>query len=106
MLKQTGLVVYLQTPVSLQLHRLRQDRTRPLLQNNDRRQKLTRLAADRNPIYEDLADLIFPSRKGGLKTTAQHLVEAILSHWDPATIPDTVNNQDCPPDGKGQSPEP
>lgn len=106
MLKQTGLVVYLQTPVSLQLHRLRQDRTRPLLQNNDRRQKLTRLAADRNPIYEDLADLIFPSRKGGLKTTAQHLVEAILSSWDPATIPDTVNNQDCPPDGKGQAPEP
>ena len=106
MLKQTGLVVYLQTPVSLQLHRLRKDRTRPLLQNNDRRQKLTRLAADRNPIYEELADLIFPARKGGLETTAQHLVEAILSHWDPATIPDTVNNQDCSPDGKGQGPEP
>ena len=36
LLKQTGLVVYLQTSVGQQLHRLWLDRTRPLLQEGDR----------------------------------------------------------------------
>jgi len=85
LLKQTGLVVYLQTPVSLQMQRLRLDRTRPLLQEGDRKQKLTRLAADRNPIYEELADLTFVSRKGGPKNTAHSLTEVILSHWEAST---------------------
>ncbi len=89
LLKRTGLVVYLQTSVSQQLQRLRLDRTRPLLQEGDRRQKLTRLAAARNPIYEELADLVFPSRNRGPKTTARHLAEAILSHWEESSSPDT-----------------
>ena len=96
LLKRTGLVVYLQTPVSLRLHRLRQDRTRPLLQEGDREQKLTRLAADRNPIYEELADLVFPARKDGLEIAAHHLAEAILSYWEPSTIRDTTNEPDNP----------
>lgn len=96
LLQQTGLVVYLQTPVSLQLDRLRQDRTRPLLQEGDRRQKLTRLAAERNPIYREMADLVFPSRKGGPEITAQHLVEAILSYWKLFTLPDIAHDRDSP----------
>jgi shikimate kinase len=89
LLKRTGLVVYLQTSVSQQLQRLRLDRTRPLLQEGDRRQKLTRLAATRNPIYEELADLVFPSLNRGPKITARHLAEAILSHWEASSSPDT-----------------
>ncbi len=96
LLKRTGLVVYLQTPVSLQLSRLRLDRTRPLLQKGNRQQMLSKLAADRNPIYEELADLVFPSRKGGPEVTAQHLVEAIWSYWNPSTIPDASKDQDSP----------
>lgn len=91
LLKRTGLVVYLQTPVRLQLYRLRQDRTRPLLQKGDREQKLTQLAADRNPLYEELADLVFPACKDGLETAAHYLAEAILSYWKSSTIPDTTN---------------
>ena len=82
LLKQTGLVVYLQTPVGLQMQRLRLDRTRPLLQEGNRKQKLGKLAADRNPIYEELADLIFDSRKGGPNITAQQLTEDILTCWE------------------------
>jgi len=96
LLKQTGLVVYLQTPVSLQLNRLRQDRTRPLLQEGDRRQKLTTLAADRNPIYEKLADLVFTARNSGPEITAQHLVKAILSYWESSTPPDSPDDRDSP----------
>lgn len=93
LLKQTGLVVYLQTPVSLQLNRLRQDRTRPLLQKGDRQQKLSQLAADRNPIYEELADLVFPAHMDGLETAAQHLVAAILSYWETPTIADAAHGR-------------
>jgi shikimate kinase len=89
LLKRTGLVVYLQTSVSQQLQRLRLDRTRPLLQEGDRQQKLTRLAAARNPIYEEMADLVFPSRNRGPKITARHLAEAILSYWEASSSPDT-----------------
>jgi len=99
LLKKTGLVVYLQTPVSLQLQRLRLDRTRPLLQQGNRRQKLTRLAEDRNPIYEELADLVFPPRKDGPDVTARHLVKAILSYWESSTIPDTANDPGSPSHG-------
>ena len=99
LLKRTGLVVYLQTSVSQQLHRLRLDRTRPLLQEGDRRQKLTRLAAARNPVYEELADLVFPSRSRGPEITARHLTEAILSHWEQTSSPDSGIGQDSPSHG-------
>ncbi|MCH8227880.1 MAG: shikimate kinase [Proteobacteria bacterium] len=94
LLQQTGLVVYLQTSVSQQLHRLCLDRTRPLLQEKDRQQKLTRLAAARNPIYEELADLVFPTRNHGPEITARHLTEAILSYWEPSSTPDTAIDPD------------
>ena len=94
LLKRTGLVVYLQTSVSQQLHRLCLDRTRPLLQEGDRQQKLTRLAAARNPIYEELADLVFPSRDRGPEITARHLTRAILSYWEPSSTSDTGVDHD------------
>jgi len=94
LLKRTGLVVYLQTSVSQQLHRLWLDRTRPLLQEGDRQQKLSRLAAARNPIYEKLADLVFPSLNRGPEITARHLTEAILSYWERSSTPDTGIDQD------------
>jgi shikimate kinase len=99
LLKRTGLVVYLQTSVSQQLHRLRLDRTRPLLQEGNRRQKLTRLAAARNPVYEELADLVFPSRNRGPEIAARHLTEAILSYWEPSSTPDTRVDRDSPSRG-------
>ena len=99
LLKRTGLVVYLQTSVNQQLHRLRLDRTRPLLQEGNRRQKLTRLAAARNPVYEELADLVFTSKNRGPEITARHLTEAILSYWEPSSTPDTRVDRDSPPRG-------
>ena len=99
LLKRTGLVVYLQTSVNQQLHRLRLDRTRPLLQEGNRRQKLTRLAAARNPVYEELADLVFTSQNRGPEITALHLTEAILSYWEPSSTPDTRDDRDSPSSG-------
>ncbi len=53
-----GLVVYLKTSVDQQLRRLERDKQRPLLQAEDRHERLRKLARERDPIYHELADLI------------------------------------------------
>jgi shikimate kinase len=63
------------------MRRLSRDRTRPLLQTEDRKDKLTRLAAQRNPLYEELADIEFPSQNRSVEISARALAELIRSHW-------------------------
>ena len=80
MLSQTGLVVYMKTSVEQQLKRLGRDRSRPLLQTPDRRQKLEQLARDRNPLYQEVADVEFPARNRGLDAAAAELARIIREH--------------------------
>jgi len=80
LLKHSGLIVYLRTSVQQQIRRLSFDKSRPLLQSGDREEKLTRLAKERNPLYEELADLTFPSQNRGLDAASRALYNAILSH--------------------------
>ncbi|MCW8871611.1 MAG: shikimate kinase [Xanthomonadales bacterium] len=84
LLRRNGLVVYLSTSVAQQLRRLNRDRSRPLLQTSDRKVKLARLAAQRNPLYEELADIEFPSQNRALDVTARALADLIRSHWSQA----------------------
>jgi len=81
LLQASGLVVYIRTSVAQQLSRLNRDRTRPLLQTADRREKLEQLAAERNPLYEELADIVYVSHSRGLDTAARALSELIREHW-------------------------
>ncbi len=60
-MRQNGLVLYLKTSVDEQLRRLRHDKKRPLLQGPDRRAQLLAIARERNPLYEETADLIVHS---------------------------------------------
>jgi len=82
LLKESGLVVYLQTSVSQQIRRLSRDKTRPLLQSSNREEKLARLAKERNPLYQELADVTFPSQNCSLYEASRALHQAILPHWD------------------------
>jgi shikimate kinase len=87
LLRRSGLVVYLSTTVAQQIKRLRRDRSRPLIQTSDRRERLNRLAEERNPLYEELADIDFPSRDRSPDISAQKLAELISEHMnreDPA----------------------
>lgn len=77
LLRRSGLVVYLSTSVSRQLRRLSRDRTRPLIQTSDRRERLNRLAEERNPLYEELADIDFPSVNRSPDITARKLADLI-----------------------------
>jgi len=86
LLRHNGLVVYMSTTVAQQLRRLNRDRTRPLLQTPDRREKLVRLAAQRTPLYKELATIEFPSHNRGLDVTARALADLILAHWSQAKV--------------------
>jgi len=77
MLSQTGLVIYLQISVKQQLHRLSRDRTRPLLQCEDREHKLRDMADSRNPLYEEIADIVFPCLNRGPAIAARVLADRI-----------------------------
>jgi shikimate kinase len=79
-LSKSGLVVYLQVSVQQQLHRLCRDRTRPLLQSGDREQKLMAMAEERNPLYTEIADIIFPAMNRGPTVAARVLAERIQSY--------------------------
>lgn len=81
MLTERGLVIYLQTGVSQQLRRLKRDRQRPLLQAPDRRQRLTGMAEERNPIYESCADLIIPSENIAPSAMAASVARRVRDHW-------------------------
>lgn len=61
LLRRCGLVVWLQTTVGQQLKRLARDQRRPLLQTPDRRERLERLAQERDPLYRECAHLVIRS---------------------------------------------
>ncbi len=57
-LKKNGKVIYLRANVHDLWQRTRNDKTRPLLQGGNLRQKLEQLHQERDPIYTKLADFI------------------------------------------------
>ena len=83
LLRTRGFVVYLKTSIENQLKRLSQDKSRPLLQAEDRVQRLLDLARVRNPLYEATADLIFSTRNQSVHNTAKELCLAIKQQVDP-----------------------
>ncbi|MFW5926477.1 MAG: shikimate kinase AroK [Wenzhouxiangella sp.] len=75
-----GLVVYLETTVDQQLRRLERDKQRPLLQTPDRRERLARLAEERNPVYRAAAHLVVPSANIAPAAMAARVERAIHHH--------------------------
>lgn len=92
-LKQRGFVVYLESSVDKQLFRLKRDRRRPLLQadtiaseqtSDTRRDRLQRLALERNPLYREIADItISADGQRSALATAQRVVTLLNTHWQP-----------------------
>lgn len=83
LLQSRGFVVYLKTSIESQLKRLSHDKSRPLLQAEDREQRLRQLARVRNPIYAEIADLIFITRNSSIHVTAKALAAAIHKRLNP-----------------------
>jgi len=77
-LSARGIVVYLETTIDKQVARTQRDRRRPLLQTSEEPRKvLERLAIERNPLYEEIADVIVPTDDQSAKIVANKIIERI-----------------------------
>ncbi len=76
-LERSGLVVYLSATAEQLIERTRRDKTRPLLQVEDREAVIRKLIEDRSPLYNQVADLVFPSGSTQPLRLAKKLAEAV-----------------------------
>ncbi len=77
-LSARGIVVYLETTIDKQVARTQRDRRRPLLQTSEEpRTVLENLAVERNPLYEDIADVIVQTDDQSAKVVAHKIIEKL-----------------------------
>ncbi|MGB0893172.1 MAG: shikimate kinase AroK [Parashewanella sp.] len=76
-LSARGFVVYLETTIDKQVARTQRDKRRPLLQVDDPRQVLEELAKTRNPLYEEIADVVVKTDDQSAKVVANQIIEKL-----------------------------
>ncbi|MEO8331134.1 MAG: shikimate kinase [Gallionella sp.] len=77
LLKQCGIVIYLRANVNDLWHRTRHDRNRPLLQTGDPYGKLKELHQQRDPLYQQVADIVIQSGKQSVHSLMLNLAGEI-----------------------------
>lgn len=80
-LGEAGFVVHLTIDIDRQMQRLARDRTRPLLQTDDRRERLLSLGAQRAPLYAEIADLTLDSGRMSVGAAVERLAELLGTRW-------------------------
>lgn len=78
-LKENGQVIYLSATKEQLYERTRRDKNRPLLQVDNRRDVIDQLVEKRDPLYRDIADLVFPSGSVVPGKLAKSLAEALAA---------------------------
>jgi shikimate kinase len=77
-LSARGIVVYLETTIDKQVARTQRDRRRPLLQTSEEpRTVLENLAVERNPLYEEIADVIVKTDDQSAKVVAHNIIDRL-----------------------------
>jgi len=72
-----GTVIYLKTSLQQQFERTKRDTKRPLLQTEDLEGRLEDLRQEREPFYEELADISFETDKLTVKAVANNIIKYI-----------------------------
>ncbi|GGB19643.1 MULTISPECIES: shikimate kinase AroK [Agarivorans] len=76
-LSARGIVVYLETTIDKQFARTQRDKRRPLLQTEEPREVLESLAAERNPMYAEVADYTVKTDDQSAKAVANQIIELL-----------------------------
>lgn len=77
LLRDNGIVIYLKASVHDLWQRTRHDRNRPLLQTADPQGKLRELLHQREPLYQQVADIVIHSGKQSVHALMLHLIDQI-----------------------------
>lgn len=80
MLKAHGTVIYLRAQIDDILARTRHDKSRPLLQTANPRQKLEELYHQRDPLYREVADIVIDTSHQNVNLLVSKLEQRILDH--------------------------
>jgi len=73
-LRTRGFAIYLNAPIDLLVERTSRDRQRPLLQTEDPKERLVALVTEREPLYQQVADMVVKTDR----RTARHVVKEIV----------------------------
>ena len=76
-LADRGCVIYLETSVAQQVERVKQGRTRPLLNNVDTTSKLEQLVKERAPLYEEIADVVVSTNGRRVRGVAEDILREL-----------------------------
>ena len=79
-LKTRGFVIYLHAQPLVLSQRTRTDKSRPLLQGGDPRDRLEKLYAERDPLYREVADLVIDTGRQSVGS----LLALVLAKFDEA----------------------
>jgi shikimate kinase len=72
-----GCVVYLETSVTQQAHRVRHGRNRPLLASGDTTERLGQLMDARAPLYGEIADITVSTDGRRVHSVAEHILRQL-----------------------------
>ena len=77
LMKRSGTVVYLCVAAKVLYNRMQQDTKRPLLQVGDKKAVIESIVKEREPLYKEIADIIFDGHKKTPAVAAQELASLI-----------------------------
>jgi shikimate kinase len=77
LLKGRGFNIYLNAPFDLLVERTSRDKRRPLLQTQDREDRIRALLAERDPLYREVADMIVASDRRSAKLVAREILRRL-----------------------------
>ncbi len=83
-LAERGVVIYLRTSIEQQLRRTAKDRNRPLLQTDDPRARLEALLARREPLYQEIANIIVDTDNRSIRSTVNTILKQLRQLPDAA----------------------
>ena len=90
-LRERGTVVYLRAAVRDLWNRTRHDRNRPLLQTSDPKARLAALFEQRDPLYQEVADIIIETGAPSLPTLVNRLEAKLVEYHRQSRQPNTLD---------------
>jgi 3-dehydroquinate synthase len=76
-LSANGTVIYLRASVASILQRTQHDKNRPLLQTADPRKRIEELAREREPLYQEVADIIVDTGRPNVQSLVQTILQKL-----------------------------
>lgn len=81
-LKETGVVIYIDAIAEHILSNLIDDNTRPLLQGENKLEKIKNLMAERRPFYEKYADIKIDVSFAGIRQNTERILKAMEEYYE------------------------